>query len=217
LSRWPHGDPNAVVRDVLAGPAYRHAAATAAVAPPQSPLDVAWNWIVDHVIAPLLAPIARALGSSRDVGTAAGIATIALAVALLAYVVYRLALRTARPQRTHAAHAPTPLGTARDALAWRALARAAAGRGDFAGAIAALFAAALATLDERAIVAFDPARTPGEYRRLVRRERVAAADAFDELASAFVRARFAPQPPDAASFGAAVAAYERFEPATTVA
>jgi len=207
-----HGDPDVVVREVLAQQAYRHAGVTTAGAPARSPLDLAWTWIVDHLISPLVGTIGRALGSGRGVGTAIGVAALVLAATALAYIVYRIALGAARTQRPQATTSEVPLHAARDAAAWRAFAREAAARGEYATAIAALFAAALVTLDERAIVTFDPARTPGEYRSLVRRERAVAADAFDELAAAFVRARFGPGRSDAAAFGAATSAYERFAP-----
>ncbi len=197
---------------MLAGAVYRHATATVAAPPKKSLLETILGWIFDHIIKPLLAPIGRALGAGRGVGTAVGIVTIVLAALALAYLAYRLAMRYARRSFVRDAIRETPLGSPRDAADWVAFARAAAARGDFAEAIAALFTAALTTLDVAEIVRYDASRTPGEYRRLVRRECVPAADAFDELAQAFVRARFAPQPVDAAAFRIASGAFARFDP-----
>ncbi len=216
MARFPHGDPDVVVREVLAQAAYARAAATTARAPQPTLLEIAWTWFRDHVLAPIVGTIGRALGASPNVGTAIGIAAIVVALGILVYVVVRATLDLVRPRaRTDHGTQETGLANARDAAAWVAFARASAARGDFASAIAALFAAALATLDDRALVRFDAARTPGEYRRLVRRECARAADAFDEITGAFVRARFAPQTPDAEAFAAAQRAYERFVPAAS--
>ena len=191
---------------------YRHAPATVAAPLQKSLLEIVLGWILEHLIKPLLAPIGHALGAGRGVGTAIGFVTIAIAVLILAYLAYRLALRFVRPRVVRDADNETPLAADREAADWVAFARAAAARGEFAEAIAALFTAALATLNAAEIVRFDASRTPGEYRRIVRRECVPAADAFDELAQAFVRARFAPQPTDAAAFDVASGAFGRFEP-----
>ena len=216
MTRYPHGDPSVVIRDVLAGAVFRHASATVAAPPQKSLLQIAFAWIFDHFIKPLLAPIGRALGAGRGVGTAVGIVAIVIAAMVLAYLAYRLAMRYARPVRDRDLAREIPLDAGRDAADWVAVARAAAARGDFAAAIAALFTAALATLDAAEIVRFDAARTPGEYRRIVRQRCVPRADAFDELAQAFVRARFAPQPVDAAAFGIAAGAFARFDPIASI-
>ena len=179
--------------------------------PPKSLLQIIFGWVFDHIIEPLLAPIGRALGAGRGVGTAIGIVTIVIAVLVLVYLAYRLAMRFARRAPVRDAVRESPLSDARDAADWVAAARAAAARGEFAEAIAALFTAALATLDAAEIVRYDASRTPGEYRRIVRRECVLAADAFDELNDAFVRARFAPQPTGAAAFAIASGAFARFD------
>lgn len=212
MARFPRGDPSLVIRDVLAQAVFRHATATVAKPPPKSLLETIFGWFYDHVIKPLLAPIGRALGAGRGVGTAIGIITIVIAALVLAYLAYRLAVRYARRSPVRDAAREAPLGRARDAADWVAFARAAAARGDYAEAIAALFTAALTTLDAAEIVRYDASRTPGEYRRIVRRECGPAADAFDDLAQAFVRAQFAPQPTDAAAFGIASGAFARFDP-----
>ncbi len=211
---FPHGDPDAVVRTILAEPAYRSAAPTTSVAPPPSALQLAWQWFVDHVLARILHPIARVLAASHQAGAVIGVVLVVLALALLGYVGFRLAVAFARPALAGRASA----GAGRQAAAalgspqWRTLASEAAARGAYAEAIAALFRAALAALDERAIVAFDAARTPGEYRRAVRRARIAAAAPFDELAERFVRAAFADATPERAEFDAAERALTALEP-----
>jgi hypothetical protein len=211
---WPHGDPNAVIKRVLADPAYRDAPATTAQKPHESLIGIVWDWIADHV-RPLFHPIAKALGATQGVGTLVGYVLIALALAALVFAVFRLVLAFARPaQRRGDRRAEgNALDVERTPPEWRALARAAAARGDYAGAIAALFGAALAELDARALVAFDATRTPGEYRRLVRRARAQASVPFDELAERFVRALYAPERPQPSDYEAAERALAAFEPA----
>ncbi len=210
---WPQGDPNDVVRSVLAQPAYRAAGATTNVRPKATLLQLTWSWLYEHIVRPLLHPIARALAGTHGVGTAIGLALIVTACGVLAFVVFRLAVAFARPatRRSSASYSGT-LDLSRSAADWRTLAREAAERGDYARAIAALFSAALTALDERSIVAFDGARTPDEYRRIVRRVRVSAAASFDELANHFVYAAYASQMPDARAFAAAECAYAALEP-----
>ncbi|MBD5633243.1 MAG: hypothetical protein IAI49_02090, partial [Candidatus Eremiobacteraeota bacterium] len=170
---WPHGDPNAVVARVLADPLYRSASRTTSQAPARSPLELAFAWLWEHAIRPLVHPIANALAATRGVGTTAGFVLVALALLGLGYLAFRLALALGR-ERTGGSRGGgslRPLDRERSAVDWRGLARAAAARAEYGAAIAALFNAALAELDERAVVAFDAARTPGEYRRMVRRAR----------------------------------------------
>jgi len=212
---YSHGDPDQVIRSVLTDPAYRSAAPTTAVQPQPSLWETAWHWFADHVLSPLFHPIARALAASRGAGTIVGMVLVALALGLLAFVGFRLAIAFAGPAlaagpRGGARGAGEPALSVGDLLA---AARAAAARGAYAEAIAALFRAALAELDERAIVTFDAARTPGEYRRAVRRARAAAAGPFDELAERFVRAAFADATPQRAEFDAAERAFAAFAPA----
>lgn len=211
---WPHGDPDVVARAVLGQAAYRQAASSTGAARPRSLLELVWSWLVDHVFGPLFAPLAHAFEAVRGVGTAAGVALVVLALLAVGFVVVRLALAFALRPLSGVAGASTPLASAAlGASDFRAVARVAAARGDYARAIAALWSAALAVLDERALVAFDPARTPGEYRRLVRRTRAAAAPSFDTLSERFVYATYAAALPSAGDFAAAERALAAFEPA----
>jgi hypothetical protein len=209
---WPHGDPNAVAARVLSDPAYRHAKATTAAAPAESPFLTILRWIWHHVIAPLLHPLAHAVAATRGVGTVAGTIMVVAALLGLAFVIFRLVLSLVRVPGPGGAGgraaAVRGLDVERSAFDWRRVAR-----GDYARAIAALFSAALVELDERAVVAFDATRTPGEYRRLVRRARAAAAPAFDELTERFNHALYAAGTPVAAEYAAAERALAAFAPA----
>lgn len=218
MSRWPDGDPDLVVREVLRGRAYRGAAHESTA--PSQPTFWAWLWqaFVEHVLRPIFAPLKHAFdaASSTGVGGLLAIGLVVFALGLFAFVAYRLALAFVRTrERTESLRDERrALARERRADAWRDLAREYAARGDFARAIAALFSAALALLDERAVVAFDASRTPGEYRRAVRRARASASEAFDRLAERFVYASYAREIATAQAYADADAAFDRFEPAT---
>jgi hypothetical protein len=211
---WTNGDPNAVIKRVLDDPSYRDARATTAEKPHESLLGVIWDWIAEH-LRPLFHPIAKALGATQGASTLIGYVLIGLALVALVFAVFRLVLAFARPPIRPGGRQAESLALDADRTSpeWRALARVAAARGDYAGAIAALFGAALAELDARALVAFDAARTPGEYRRLVRRARAQASAPFDDLAERFVRALYAPERPQPSDYEAAERALAAFEPA----
>ena len=210
-ARW-HADPNLTIKHILAQPAY-HTAVTTDKAPPPSLWDQIWSWLGDH-LGWLLHPLVHVLAKSSKAGTVIGVILTIAALLALAYVVFRLAFALARgPRATQTSARIRPLHVRLSAAEARAAAADAAARGDYARAIAALFAAALAELDERAVVTFDATRTPGEYRRLVRGARQRAAPPFDELSEGFVRAAFGDVPVGRADFEAAERALAAFEPA----
>jgi hypothetical protein len=188
---------------------------TTSVAPKATLLETVWRWFVEHVLRPLLHPLAKALDASHGVGTVLGFVIILVATLALGALLVRLVVAFARPAGEPGVPvAPArALATARSSAAWASAAREAAARGDFARAIAALFAAALVALDERALVVYDAARTPGEYRRLVRRVRIAASAPFDELTDRFVYAAYGSGAAGASDFEAAARAFAAFEPA----
>ena len=212
---WPYGDPDAVAKTILAQPAYRTAPAAASVAPSKSLLAIAWEWIFDHILRPLFHPVAQALAASQGAGSIVGVVIIALALCALGYVVFRLVVAFVRPpvRGERSSNNARALEGARSAADWRRIAFEAASAEDYTQAIAALFAAALAALDEHAIVTFAGSRTPGEYRRLLRRAQPEAVVPFDELSEGFVRAAYAEARPVRADFEAAARALAAFEPA----
>jgi hypothetical protein len=162
-------------------------------------------------------PIGHSLDATQNIWKTLSIVIVVLAVIALVFVVYRLIVALVRPPALAVGHARSgavALVQARSSRAWRDAARAAAAQRDYRQAIAALFSAALAMLDERSLVAFDPARTPGEYARLVRRVRAPAAEPFGELSGRFVRAAYAEVAVDESDYEASERAYARFEPAT---
>jgi hypothetical protein len=208
---WPHGDPDAVAKEILAQPAYR-TAPTQAHPPPPNLWELFWQWI-DRVLHPFFVWLDRAMSGSGKAGTLIGIAIIAVSVLLLAFLLYRIVAAFVRPSQERGSRAALGVRLeSRSSGEWRALATQAAAAGDYARAIAALFAAALVALDECALVPFDAACTPGEYRRRVRRAREPAAAPFDRLVERFVLATFGRELPQRADYDAALHAFVSFEP-----
>ena len=208
---WPR-DPQIVVRGVLAKPAYRIAPATTDREPKPSLWDQFWSWFKAR-LKELFGPVSRAVAASSRAGAIVGLALMLAAAAGLVFVLVRLALSFAAPDaRARPNVTSRALAERRSSAEWRERAAAAAARGEYAHAIAALFVAALARLDERALVPFDPSRTPGEYRRLVRKVRVEAAAPFDDLSAGFVRAAFSGVTAVRSDFESAERAFAGFEP-----
>ena len=213
MTPWPHGDPNTVAREILAQPAYRQ---PPAVADPsaswwQMALDFIGKWL-QRLFHNVHLP-ARAIWSATEM---LGIVLLVLAGLGLAVLVYRVLAGLRRTARDPLRAAHVPLGADGGALDVRTAARAAAQRGDYAGAIGLVFRAALFALDAGGAIGFDPARTPGEYRRLVRARAGVATVPFDELSVRFVRASFAAQTPERADFDAAWLALVRLDAALEV-
>lgn len=201
---WPGGDPRDVARAILAGGRFRLAPASAAPAQ-RSWWDVAWAWVVTQLKA-LLGGIGRVLGGHNPLETVIGFGLIGAALLLLGLLTYRLvrsAVRVRGPRRAGGFAAGVDVA-ARSSDDLRAAALAAARAGRFREAAALLFAAAVRGLDEGGRIAYDPARTPGEYRRLVRDP------AFDALAGDTVVALFAAAEPSGELFERMCGNYEKF-------
>jgi hypothetical protein len=211
VARFPNGDPNEVVRSILRDPAYHERLAPTAAQEP-SLWERVVQWLQD-ALRPLFDRLGGLLGGSAKLGSVFGYALIAAAFIALAVLIAQLlrAYYDRAPVRSGPASTQA-LDERRSYDDWRELAAACAQRGDYARAIRALFNAALAGLHERALVAFDPARTPGEYRRLVRAAKAAAAPAFDALTERFVYASYAPVVTGRSEYEAAARAFALLEP-----
>jgi len=92
---------------------------------------------------------------------------IVLALACATVVTFFIARRRRRRTRKPAADAALPPRTAAE---WRQHADALAAQGDYRAAVRALFLGTLTDLDERRLVAFDPALTDREYLRETQRQ-----------------------------------------------
>ncbi len=145
------------------------------------------------------------LGAGNPFATAIGIGIVVAAFALLALGAVLLVRSLGRPprrSRVPGAGAAIPAAE-QNAVALLAAARAAARVNRYRDAAALLFRSAAYALDERGRLTFDPARTAGEYRRLVRDP------LFDAFAGDAVVAVFAPAEPPRELFERMNATYER--------
>ncbi len=195
---WLHGDPRDVVHRVLADARFQRA--------PQGPGEKSW---LDYVLEALhnlwswiTAPL-RSLTGNSELTTFVGIAVLIAMLVVLTVVIARFAARFSwrRAPRAPGTAVITGAGAAASALFARALEAASAGRHHEAAAL--LWASALRALDERGRVRFDPARTPGEWRRAVRDP------GFDALARDAVVALFGDRGADAALVARMREAYDR--------
>lgn len=199
-----------LIREILAHPEYRRS--TVASVHDASPLFALLQSVLDF-FTHLLKPV---FDGSHTQGL--GILVVVLVyVAVLGAVIYLVlalveALAGWSPFRDRSGLAATQALEKTAPLALRREAAAAYERGEFGRAIALLFRAALFALDRAAVVAFDAARTPGEYRGLVRRALPAQAPPFEDLSRRFVRASFAATATRPEDYDAAEAAYAEFAP-----
>ena len=208
MTSWPHGDPREVIRSIVADPRFR---SDPAGAPPRrSWLDDIGAWL-GQVLRGIFHALDHALGGRSPLEAAIGFIAIGAAFALFGWCVFVL-VRSAgfkRRDRNRAAASADVEATVRTAATLRAAALAAGARGRYRDAAVLLFAAAIRALHERGRVADDAARTPGEYRRLVRDP------LFDVLAADAVVATFAAAEPCADLFERMGRTYDRLfdEPA----
>lgn len=211
---WPHGDPNAVIGAVLAQPAFRDARQGQ---PEQAPLAQLLERVLDavHDVWQKLFPHGIDPHTASAVGWAVTLAGYALLLGLLILVAQRI-VRALGPARA-GARAALPAQALERRHTLLADAATAAAAGAYARAIALLFRAALLDLDGAALVPYDPARTPGEYRRRVRGALATAAAPFDDLTARFIRAAFGAQAPHAGDYDAAQRAYAAFSAAAGTA
>ena len=195
---WPHGDPRAVAQRILADGLYQIA--------PQKPGGKSWLDMLGDAFGALwrrlMSPLGHLLGNST-LTSLIGITVLVALLVFLAFIVARFARGMHRTKRARSGEVAFALDAEADArtLLGRALAAAAEGRHHDAAAL--LWASALRALDERGHVRYDPARTPGEWRRAVRDP------AFDALARDAVVALFGNRGADAALVTRMRASYDR--------
>jgi hypothetical protein len=210
LRTRPRGDVAAAAAQILAEPAYRAARTGPAPATQKTIWEKILDWIVEQFVR-LFSGLAQAAAGVPLLGSVFAIVLIALAVLGLAYVAYRIADGLALRRKTISADGELlpPIATA-DEL--HAAAIDAARAGAYARAIALLFHASLLQLDRTNRVEYDPARTPGEYRRLVRAKAPPAAGDFDALARVFTLAAFADVPVVESDWMSATSSYRGLFP-----
>lgn len=202
-SPWPHGDPRELIQVITADPRYRLPAPGRAEQP--SWFDLVRDWVA-RFIQGILRRIDRALGEHNPFEAVIGFVVIAAALGLLGWAVFVL-VRSVRRAAPRPSRRGVDGGAAEReirAAELRARSRAAAGERRYRDAVALLFAAAVRDLDERGRLAYDPARTPGEYRRLVRDP------IFDAFARDATVALFAAVEPRADVYERMDGTYDRF-------
>jgi hypothetical protein len=162
---WPAGDPRDVARAIVAEPRFR--GRTAVAAPGPGIVERILTWIGDR-----LHGLGHAIG--HVLGPASPLGTLIMVLVLLAIVAGAIVLivRFFRlPSRSHAAGTRRPIvALEREYTSAQllALARRYASDERWHDAASAFVRAALVALDETGRLRFDPARTAGEARRLLR-------------------------------------------------
>ncbi len=167
-------------------------------------LDDLRDWVA-HLLRNILHGLDHALGARAPLDAVLGWVVIAAAFALAGYCVYVLVGSVKLParRRPHDASCDPRAAAQRSAAALRLAAIAAARAGRARAAAALLFGAAARALDEGGRLAFDPARTPGEYRRIINEA------GFDAFAADAVVAQFAAAEPGADVFERMLRMYDR--------
>jgi hypothetical protein len=211
------GDPThalgSTLAAILAQPAYHEAESSTEAAPQKTWWDRFIEWLAG-LFERLFEGVFTATASVPLLGQIIVAITIAAFAALIVWLAYLVALHLLRARRPRVDADAGELLEQRagsDELLTRA--RAAAARGEYALAISLAFRAALRRLDAGGVIAYDSARTAGEYRRAVRRSCAPAAPPFDELVHTFTLATYAEVPVEERDWETVDDAYVRFDPA----
>lgn len=201
------------VAAILADPAYHQSESSA-----QARLQKSWWERFVEWFAGLFERLFEGLSSAASgvplLGQILAALIIAVIVGLVLLVGYRLAryFMSARRRSRKGDDTGELIEPGERPEALYARARAAASAGRYAAAVTLVFRAGLLLLDARGVIPYDAARTAGEYRRAVRRERSQAAPPFDELARSFTLAAYAEAPVGERDWRGADDAYHSFAP-----
>jgi hypothetical protein len=151
----------------------------------RTPLEVAWEWLLER-LGILLGQLA-----AGGAGSILGLLLVLLILAAVAFVAVRFALGvTADP----AADAALPAVPRRAPASWRAEAEAHERAGEWRQAVRCRYRALVAELALRGLVDEVPGRTAGEYRGEVRRNAPVVADDFAGATELFELAWYARWP-----------------------
>jgi hypothetical protein len=165
---WPHGDPRDIVQAILADPAYAPASEPSAAR--ESLIARALHWIGQH-LRDFFHAVGHVLGVASGQATLIGALVVLASIPLIIVGIFRLVDRWVkrRPSQRRARRVAAAAASRRRGRdEWLELARAAAREERWRDASAALVGAMLASLDASGRLPYDPARTPGEARRLLR-------------------------------------------------
>ena len=207
----PHVPPQTLATAILAQKAYHVSGGGPAPEPGQSIFERMLQWLGERISALIKAVFGATVGVPVVSRALAAVLTLSL-LALAAYLIFILVSLTIRRRQRTTTNAGTPIPTTVSPEELYELACAKARAGDNAQAAALLFQASLHSLDRGGKLPYDASRTPGEYRRAVRRSILAAADPFDEIAKTFVLAAFAQASISNEEFAAADRAYSSLQP-----
>jgi len=210
-------DPGITARAILSTAPYLQGPDAKPQRRAATPWQIFKAWLarrIDRIFAGLL----QAVSASPRAGDLLAVALGAAAAGALTVALWRLTLRL-KLGRRRLRHwdGGQVMASPPDAEALRGQSLAAAERGQYPQAIALLFQSCLLNLDRSGSVAYDQARTAGQYTAAVRSAVPARAPAFDTLARAFSTASYARRPVGRADWSEALAAYEALAAVQTAA
>jgi hypothetical protein len=151
----------------------------------RTPLQVAWQWLLDQ-LGILLGQLA-----AGGAGALVGLALVLLVLAAVAFVAVRFSLGVTKDPAAAAALRTVP---GRSSAEWRAEAEAHERAGEWRQAVRCRYRALVADLAVRGLLEEVPGRTAGEYRGEVRRSAPLVADDFAGATELFELAWYARWP-----------------------
>ena len=201
IARHPPLDPQTLAHTILSEKRFRVAIPTTH----RSLWELFWSWLRD-----LWSRLADAFFSHVHIGNRAsvtiGVVVEGILVAAVVFMLIRLLVGVVRDAR-HPQSAARALAEPPDPQVLYAQSRRAAAQGDYRGAVALIFRAALLRLERLGLVREDPSRTVNECRRSVAAREPALASVFDAIARPFTAAFYAELPVAQAQWLAAHDAY----------
>lgn len=161
------------------------------------------DWVMDQV-ARFVSWLGSLLGGVRGLEASAPflfwtivVVLVASLLAVVAHLVWTAVSAGRAPRRAKRRETPDAApGRPRGAVDWEEEARRLAAAGRWREAAMALYAALLLRMDARDLLRFDPAKTPGDYRREVRKD-PAAGRALGAFLRGFEPVAFGNRPLDA--------------------
>ncbi|HLW37791.1 MAG TPA: DUF4129 domain-containing protein [Candidatus Eremiobacteraceae bacterium] len=207
----PPLEPAAQARTILAGNQYRVPGGGTAPEPQPTWWQRILNWM-GRLLYEIFGRIFERAAAVPLIGRVLAVALLLGLLAAIGYAAYVLVLRVRRRPGSGAGGLGETLTPTADPESAYARGLAAANAGRYAEAIALLFQASLAYFHSAGTLEYDPARTAGEYRRLVRHRIAPASPYFETLATAFTFVAYAQGEPSARDWSAAQAAFLALRP-----
>lgn len=190
---------DSALAEIMARPEY----APASPPPLYRALEAAARWVMNalEAFANWLIPHAELSPSTwTTVGLVLRALGTLLGVALLGYLLFLLIRAVQRRRRAVGREGEEP-AVAASAEDWEALAQAAAARQDWRAAAMALYQAVLLRLSNDGALTLDRAKTPGDYRRDLKRDDGALAARFETFLRGFERVAYGAASPGPDHYG----------------